>query len=819
MKIIEWSDLRLSVRMLRSMPGLAALATLSIAAGIGISTAAFAIMYGAFLKPLPVAGGERMVMVWDHHKARGYNVYISADEFAYRREHASSFEELAASASRLALVEVQGSAAGVVRTGYVTPNTFRLFGIPAALGRGLLDDDARPGAPPVVVLGDSVWRARLAADPRVVGRVVTVAGEARTVVGVMPPGVRLPLREDLWIPNTLSARDRDATARLILIGKLKSGVTLRAAEAELAVLAAQRANDENQFAHLGQRVIPFTRGIGGPEQELVLAVLLGALVLLLLVAAANVANLVLARNAARMSEIAVRSALGASRGQLVRLLLVESLVLCSVGAVLGMGGARAGIAWFTSAVNATSDLPWWADLSINPTVLAFVFLLTLLATAVVGLAPALKATRVSLAEVMKQGAPGIGGLRFGRLSAAMIIAEFAIAVAFMGAAGAVARGLLDFSFAGFGLPAEEVLVSQVYFGPAQVAEGLPREARRAIWLKHYDDSLERARRMADRLAALPGIARVSLASAYPGNELEPVTVEIEGATPGAVVRPASTRLLEIGAGYFETLDARLLAGRDFLPAERSGAPRVAIVNEPFVQRHFGGANPLGRRVRMAADDAQAVPEPWLEIIGVVRDLGVNPGHPRRADAFYTPLAPTNVLRVAVRAGGDPRNFVAAVHEVAQGEAPMAQVQWAVTLEEQITEVVAVFRRLGIALVAVGALALLLSAASLYAIVAFAVTQRTREIGIRVALGAAPRQVLQAVLRREVAHLAAGALAGVAGVAGMMQLLRQIPFDLAPSGPWLTIAFVASMMAAGLAACAIPARRALRIQPIEALRHE
>lgn len=816
MKLLQLADLRVSVRMLRTMPGLAGLAALSIAVGIGLATAGFAIVYGAFLKPLPVSGGDRIVLVWDHHRARRYNVYISAEEFAYRRENVQSFEELAAYAGKQVLLESSGIASGVFRTAYITPNAFRVLGIPAALGRTLQDEDALPGAPPVAVLGHTVWKSRFAADPSVIGRTVTMGGEPYSVVGVMPEAVRFPLREDVWVPNLLAASSRDASARLIVMGKLKPGVTLRQAEAELAVLTQPRANAENQLADLAQRVIPFTRGFGGPEQEIVLSVLLGVFVLLLLVSAANVANLVLARNSARVGEIAVRAALGASRGQLVRLLLVESLVLCAIGAVLGIAGAKAGLMWFAGTIAAVSDLPWWADLSINPTVLGFVMLMTLLSTAAVGLAPALKVTRASLSAVLKQSAGGIVGLRIGRWSAAMIIAEFAIAVALIGTAGTVARGLLGFTYAGYGLPSSEVLVAQIYFGPAQMPQGISRDARRAAWQKHFEDSLARAKRIEEHMKSVPGTTRVNLASSYPGNETVPTAIELDlSGSP----TPATTRLLEIGPGYFETLDARLLAGRDFLPAEHNRAPRVAIVNEPFVRRHFVGSNPLGKRVRLTAVDPQAVAEPWLEIVGVVCDLGVNPGDPRQADALYAPLAPTNVLRLAVRTAGDPHSVVPALHDTVQREAPLAQVQWTVTLEEQLGEVVAIFRRIGVVLVGVGAMALLLSAASLYAIVSLAVTQRTREIGIRVALGARPSQILQIVMRRQVGQLAAGAAAGLLGVAGLAQLMKQIPFDLQASGPMLTGAFVMLMLAAGLSACVVPARRALRIQPIEALRHE
>lgn len=804
------SDLRLTLRLLRSQPGLAILAVLGIAVGIGTATAAFAIARGLFLAPLPVPGGERVVLVWDQHRLRGDNVYIGAEELAFRRQYATAFEDLAGYSSRTVLMERRGGVGGPLRAAYITPNAFALLGLSGAIGRGLTDSDALPGAPPVVVVSDDVWRSRLGASADVLGTDVQIAGVSRTIVGVMPPGVRFPIREEVWIPESSTAGVTPAS-RMIVFGKLKPGLSPRQAEEELARIDLPRATPDNQLADLTQRVMPFTRGIGGPEQTTVLVAASVVLLLLLAVAAANVANLVLARNAGRDGEIALRTALGASRWRVVRLLLLESLALAAIGGAMGLGAAYAGLRWFDAASQALNTLPWWADVSIDPLVVAFLVVATFVAAAAIGLVPALKVTRACVSDVLRQHAGHIAGIRFGRLSATMVALEFAIAVALIGAAATIGRGLLSFSFNDYQLPGEQTLISQIYFGQPAFPEGATPEVRQRVRQAHYDTSLRQLRRIEEGLQRIPGVRTTSVASAYPGNEVDPVQIEIDGATGG------TTRLFEIGERYFETLDAAPIAGRELAPSEHTGDARVAIVNEPFVRRHLGGTSPLGRRVRLAAADSRR--QPWLEIVGVVRDLGVNPGDPRLADALYVPMAPTSVARIGVRTSGDPHGVTPAILDLAQRESAAAQVQWSVTLAEQIDEVATVFRRIGVALVVVGVVALLLSAASLYAIVSFTVTRRTREIGLRVALGASVMAVLRTVLVREARQLTIGAALGLGGAVAVLQALRQIPFDLQPAGIWLTGLFTALMLFAGIAACAVPARRALSIQPMDALRHD
>jgi predicted permease len=809
---LGWRDVRHAWRLLGAQPGLAALVVLGIAVGLGTATAAFAIARGLVLAPLPVPDGDRVVFVWDRHRTRGFSVYVDGEELARRRAETRAFEELAGFSSRTVVLEAPGAGAAPLRAAFVSPSAFDVIRVPAAMGRVLVDADVAPAAPPVVVVGHDVWRTRLGGRADVLGTDVRIGGTVRTIVGVMPPGVRLPLREDAWIPSAFDG-EADRTTRVIVFGKLRAGVSTRQAEDELGRLMALRATRDNQLGEVRPVVMPFTRGVGGPEQTMILWAAAGILALLLVVAAANVANLVLARNAGRMGEMALRSALGATRAHLVGLLLVESLLLSAAGAILGLAGASAGLVWFESAIASLNGLPWWADIRIDGSVVVFLAVLTWLASVAVGLAPALHVTRATVAGTLRTLGPHLAGIRFGRLSATMIAAEFAIAVAAIGAAGTIGRGLLAFGFDDYRLPGDEVLVSQIYFGQPEMPEGAGREIRRETFRRYAAESMRRLETIGGELASEPGVRLVSCASAFPGNEVEPESIEIEG-TGGL----ASTRVVAIGERYLDVLDAPPVVGRTFSPAEQRDAADVALVNEPFVRRYLSpGASPIGRRVRTVDDDGST--GPWLQIVGVVRDLGVNPGDPTRADAVYVPLAPTTFVRLAVRSAGDPAVLVPRVLELSGRLAPAAQVQTTMTLAAQMDEVAAVFRRIGIALVAVGALALVLSAASLFAIVSLTVTRRTREIGIRVALGASARSVLATVLGRETRHLVLGALAGLGGAVGLMRLLRQIPFDIQPAGFGLTLSFATFMLVVGLAASLLPARRALAIEPMDALRHE
>lgn len=810
MNTLTASEIKYAFRMLRKSPGLSLLAVISLAFGLGLTTAAFSVVHAVFLSDLPFPEADRIVAVFDYHRAGRYNVYTSGQEFERRAAQLQSFESTAAYHVRNVLVGDQ-STGSVARAAFITTRAFEVLGVRPLMGRGPVDDDGRPGVPGVVILSNQLWRARFGGDKSALGRTVKIAGEERTIAGIMPDGFRFPENEDLWIPISATASDQAAGERLKVFGKLRRGVSIAEAEAELTVIAGQHVSARYKPGELVQFVRPYTRGFDGDEEHYFFYGAIVALILLLLVAAANVANLLLARNAARVRELAVRAALGASRARLMAHLLLEAFILCGVAAALGYGFASAGLSWLATF----GEFPFWVRFGPNPAVLGFVGLLVSLATAAAGIAPALKTTRVSVIDVLKQGSNASPGLQFGRLSAALIVAEFAIAVGFIGTAGTLGRGMLVLGYE-HELPAGEILISQIYYGQPPKLDGVnDPQRRREIWREFISESGERSRRIEEKLRAVPGVRDVTFAGYFPGSDLELEPVHID-TSAGAI--DTSTILMSAGPSYFEILDARLVAGRMFTPDEYTEPARVALVNESFARRHFAGRNPLGATIRLAPQSA-GQPERRVEIVGVTPDLALNPADPSRVDGIYLPAMPGTVVRAAVRAAGEPRAMIPAIHEVVQQEAPAAQVQWSVTLKENIEQTVNVFRGMGGALLALGGIAMLLSAASMYAIVAFSVTQRTREIGIRVALGAERRHVLHALLRRQVAQLLCGAAAGALLSVGIFQLVRQLPFPMEGSGVAASAAFPAALFAVGLGACLMPARRALRIQPMEALRHE
>ena len=811
------SDLKIAFRLLRKAPGLALVAVACLSVGIGLTTAVFHVVYGAFLSPLPVDGGDRIVMVREYHRAGRYNVSTTPEQFHLWQQRATSFDALGAWQVKNIPIQT-GHTATVVRAAYVSASALEMVAASPRLGRSITADDAAPGATPVIVLSDAVWRSQFNADTAVLGRMVRVSGQALVVIGVMPERFAFPVREQVWIPlpdavdGVLPAGDA-----LQVFAKLKPGISAATGQAELATLRKLEVNDPMDRSQTDALLRPFTRGYMSEDEEwAVYGVLLG-LLLFLLVMAGNLSNLLLARNSVRVREIAVRHALGASRARLIRQLLMEAALLGGGSAVLGLLLARGSVAYVVARVG---DLPWWFTSDFAAATPGFALLAAVLASGTAGIAPALKLTRSSVNDMLKETHLEMGGVRFGRLSQALIVVQMAIAIGFVSAVGLLAQSLFGFSYEKYGLPAREILVAQLYFGqPEGIAPQMGAAERRAAWNRFLDECQRKQQDIANRMAAIPGVSEAAYASLLPGNDVESTRIELEpAASPrGAETQPV-TRIVEIGPSFFPVLGARPIYGREFLPSEHEGEPRAVIVNEPFARKHWGG-NALGRRLRLLPSTADGEPGPWLEVVGVVADLGLNPGDSEHADGIYVPLSPTNVVRLAIRSTVDPGVVVPTLHETVALAAPRAQVQWAHPLEEQVRQVVTVFRSLGSVLLLIGATALLLSAVSLYSLVSFNVTRRTREIGIRIALGGTRRAILGGVFRREGMQVLTGVALGAGLAAILTRLIRLLPFGLRIGEPQSLAVLVALLVAVGLMACLAPLRRALAIQPTEALRHE
>ncbi|MGH9792159.1 MAG: FtsX-like permease family protein, partial [Candidatus Acidiferrales bacterium] len=585
---------------------------------------------------------------------------------------------------------------------------------------------------------------------------------------------------------------------------------METAQAELATLRDPNVSDLPARAQTEVLLRPFTRGFMAPEEEWAIHAALLGLLLFLLVMAGNLSNLLLARNSTRMREIALRFALGAKRSRLVRQLLAEAALLGAASAGFGLLVARGCVRYVEARVN---DLPWWFAADVSTAMVGAAALAALVASAAAGISPAAKLTRHSVSDVLKQTGAVTGPLRFGRLGNALIAAQMAIAIGLVSAVGLLAQSLFGFGYEKYGLPAREVLVTQLYFGqPEGLAAGMPAAERRAIWKRFLDECHAKQRSIQERVAAIPGVGNAAYASLLPGNDVESARIELHADLRSTTNDPQPlTRVVEISPAFFDVLGARFVQGRDFLPLEHTGEPRAVIVNAPFARKHFGGAA-LGRRLRLVPSGQGLTPQPWVEVVGVVPDLGLNPGDPENADGIYLPLGSTNVVRLAIRSQGEPSLLVAPLHEIVALAAPRAQVQWAVTLQKQLQEVEAIFRGLGSGLLLIGGTALLLTAVSLYSLISFSVTQRTREIGVRLALGASRSAVLRGVFRREGVNVVAGTLAGAVLALAVTRLLMLVPFGMRAGEPMSLIACIALLAGVGCAACFAPLRRALRIQP-------
>jgi len=813
---VSWLDVKLGVRMLRRSPGLTVVSALALSIGIPASLIP---IHGidAFDVPLPFDEGDRIVGIRNWNAVARRSETHSLHDYFLWRDGLTTFEGVGATRTATYNVISEDGRAAPVMGAEMTASAFRTLRVPPFMGRVLLESDEVPGAPDVVVLSHELWRSRLGGDPDVLGKTVEIAAEPHEVVGVMPEGFLFPWRDLLWLPFRYRPTDfeRGAGPDLVVFGRLADGASVQDARAELETVGARLASQYPEtHAQLRPQVMGYTEMIWSIDAGDRAGTYLTQLVTfaLLMIVCGNVGTLILARTAARSGEIAVRTALGASRGRIVSQLFVEALVLAVGSAGLGLLLADNIAARFQQAMPITA--PFWLDLGVKPQTVVVALSLAAVCAVVAGVLPALRATGPGMG-VSLQGAAARSGMRFGRVSTLLIVIEVAMAVGFLTLGGTLTYALVENG------PVREIDPDEYLM----VGLSLPWTDR-ASSAPDTDDPAFRERvatvvtGLSDRLAAEPGVRGVAMGSRLPEMEHPTARVEVEGDEQGQGFRGHRVRRATVDIGFFDGLGQDVHRGRGFDRGDLAGIPAASrtavIVNTSFVEHVLGGRNPIGRRVRYVAGPDRE-PGPWYEIVGVVGHLGMF-ALSSRDEGLYHPAAPGELYPVwmAIRLGADPLGFVPRLRRIASEVDATALVQFPHVLSDapNIDKTVNLYSYL--LLVFVCGITLLLSGAGLYALMSFTVSQRTREIGIRTALGARPERILMALARRAFIQLVVGIALGVGIGLGLLYSLREA--EIAGPSPTVALSVCSCfMLLVGMGACLEPTMRGLRIQPVEALR--
>ena len=801
-----WQDIRYGIRMLGRNPLFTGVAVLTLALGIGVNAAIFSSVNGLLLTPLPYPDSDRVIQIWDTNKERGWtDVSISFQNYLDWQKRARSFEDIALYGG--AAHNLTGAGEPVrIRSVFVSANVFSVLKRAPAMGRAFALKEDEPGASAVVVLSDGLWKRSFAADPQIVGKTVELDGEPFTVIGVMPVDFYFPGHlTDAWVPHRIDPAKMPRGNRSYGgVARLKPGVTLEQARAEMNNIAAQLAveyPDENKG--WGVNLLTRYEAIFDTEFRTIMAMFYVSVGLVLLIACANVANLLLARAATREREIAIRMALGGGRVRLLRQLLTESVLLSVLG---GIGGVF--VAFWTIKgllLIAPKDLLNVDQITLNPTVLLYTAVISLMTGLIFGIAPALQSTRPNLQEALKEaGRTGTGGSRHRALKT-LVVCEVALALVLLICSGLMVRSFLGQVKTNPGFDTRNLLTMRVslpalkYDTPAKQAE-------------FYRDVLE-------RMAAVPGAEAGAAVQTLPldgSNSWRGVDIEGHPVTdPGQRI---SVGYLIVTPDYFRAMKIPLQAGRAFTAQDAANAPRVAIVNEMMARQYWPeDKSPVGRRIRFGTNEK----EPWMTVVGMVRDVRhQNVARPPRPE-LYVPLEqqPTRAMTLVVRTQREPLSMVAAAREAiwsVDRNQPLYAVR---SMEQVVADRVSGEKATAQVMGFLSALALLLAAVGIYGVIAYTVSERTQEIGIRLALGAQPSDILRLVLRQGFVLVAIGVVLGLGVAFGTMRLLASILVGVAPTDPLTYSANAAFLLLVALLASYIPARRATRVSPVRALRYE
>ncbi len=800
-----WHDIRYGALQLARSPGFTAVAELTLALGIGANTAIFSVANAVLLQPLPYKDPDRLVRLWESNPGRNWPFFsASAPNFDDWTKQNQSFESLAASEGGTLNLTGDGEPERLVSR-RVSSTFFPLLGIEPALGRNFTREEDQPGSTRVVILSHGFWQRRFGSDPKILGRALQLNGEPNEVVGVLPAEFQFSPGTEVYAPLAIDWNQRGRANRsnhtLLVVGRLKPGLTLAQAQADMDGIAKRLEQQHPETnSGWGVRTATFYDWFFTQETRQGIWVLLGAVGFVLLIACANVANLLLARLPGRRRELALRVALGAERSRVLRQLLTESALLASLGCLGGMLLA----AWGTDMIASSTSInvPRLDETRLDGVVLAFSVLLSVVTTVVFGLAPALQASRANLHDVLKEGSRGMAGSRH-RLRAALVVSEIALALMLLVGAGLMLRSLLHLQSVPLGFQAENVLVMRINLPQGRYPDGGQR-------VEFYNRLLERMR-------SVPGVREAAAVSGLPfesWNWAQELYFEGRESTG----EPLSADVQAVTPSFFRTLEIPLLGGRDFSVQDGDrDASRVVVVSQGFARRFFPGQDAVGQRFR-----TQPTESPFA-IVGVVADIRPNGdslrGEPRPTFYYCSCQIGFSSMALVVRTGPLPETMTAALRGQVGALDPELPVYNVGTMEDIVATAVGETRFQTTLLALFAGLALLLAAVGIYGVMAYSVSQRAQEIGVRMALGAQPGSVLSLLLGQAARLAGLGVVLGLASAFALSRLLGTLLYRVTPTDPATFAGVSLLLLLVTLLASYVPARRAMRVDPMVALRYE
>lgn len=796
-------DIRYAVRGILGRRWFSAAIIVTLALGIGLNTMVFTLVYAVLYKSVPVINGARLVSIENRSLSRDDpSMSVSYPDFEELRSQSSGlFEWFEAAQSDGGTLSENGIPPQQYPLQRATGGIFSMIQAKALLGRTFLPSDVRPGAAPVLVISYNIWKDRYAGSPGVIGRRVMVNGTPATIIGIMPEGLHYPENSDMWMPLVQTPNTAKRDNRILRVyGILKPGVSLRQANAALDGIAERLAKQFPEDKDLGVSVLTFQQRYNGGPIRIVFLLMLGAVGFVLLIACADVANMMLSRTLGRQREMSIRAALGATRWRMMRQLLIESVLLSCLGGTLGLGLAQAGVHWFD--VQTAPIRPYWIEFTMDYSVFGYFAALCIVSGLLFGMAPALRSSKTDLVEVLKEGAHSVSRRRGGWLSGGLVVFQFALTLVLLTGAGIFVRGLVRSLTVNPFIPAAQITTARLQFPDTR-----------------YKDSDARVRFIGEllpRLRAIPGVSRAAVVSNPPGSGAASQQIELEGAPIANPAKRPWVSFVAASPGYLATIHLPLLRGREFNEADGSANHEASILTRDAAARLWPGQDPLGKRFRLFDDKNK--PTPWITVVGISADMvqQIEENHPK--PLLFVPYRQEgwNYASLVVESAADPMESMRKTVQSLDSELPLAMPYRLNKLIEHQTWYLRVFGQIffGFALIA-----MLMASVGIYAVIAHATSSRTQEIGVRIALGATMRSILMLVMRRGLWQIGLGLMFGLGAALPVGRLMASMPVGASQSEPAILFLVAATLAGVGVFACWIPARRATGLDPVKAIRYE